>query len=113
MERETEMLTEGLRAIPLEQFLVLGIILFCIGMVGILMRRNMIVIFLSLELMLNSINLMAAAFSAYHNDPQGQAFVFFIMVVAAAEIAVGLAMLVMIYRNTGSVDMNTLNRMKW
>ncbi|MFN0274875.1 MAG: NADH-quinone oxidoreductase subunit NuoK [Chitinophagales bacterium] len=113
MEREAEMLMEGMQVIPLEQYLVLGIILFCIGVVGILMRRNIIVVFLSLELMLNSVNLMAAAFSAYHNDPQGQAFVFFIMVVAAAEIAVGLAMLVMIYRNTGSVDMNSLNRMKW
>jgi NADH-quinone oxidoreductase subunit K len=73
----------------------------------------MIVIFLSLELMLNAVNLIAVAFSAYHNDPLGQAFVFFIMVVAAAEIAVGLAMLVMIYRNTGSVDINSLSKMKW
>ena len=61
----------------------------------------------------NAINLMAASFSAYHNDPAGQAFVFFIMVVAAAEVAVGLAMLVMIYRNTKSIDINALNRLKW
>jgi NADH-quinone oxidoreductase subunit K len=103
----------SVRAVPLEQYIVLGIVLFSIGVAGILLRRNLIVVFLSLELMLNSVNLMAAAFSSYMHDAQGQAFVFFIMVVAAAEIAVGLAMLVMIYRNTGSIDMNTLSKMKW
>lgn len=106
-------LSEQLRIIPLENYLVLSIVLFSIGVVGILLRRNLIVVFLSLELMLNSINLMAAAFSAYQNDSQGQAFVFFIMVVAAAEVAVGLAMLVMIYRNTHTVDINELNKLKW
>lgn len=110
---EIEGMSEQMRIIPLENYIVLGIILFSIGIAGILLRRNMIVVFLSVELMLNSVNLMAAAFSAYHNDPAGQAFVFFIMVVAAAEIAVGLAMLVMIYKNTGSVDLNALSKMKW
>ncbi len=106
-------LTEHLRIIPLESYVILSLILFSIGVVGILMRRNLIVVFLSIELMLNSINLMAAAFSSYHNDPAGQAFVFFIMVVAAAEVAVGLAMLVMIYRNTKTIDINALNKLKW
>jgi NADH-quinone oxidoreductase subunit K len=106
-------LSQQLQVIPLENYVMLSIILFCIGVIGILMRRNLIVVFLSIELMLNAINLMAASFSTYHNDPAGQAFVFFIMVVAAAEVAVGLAMLVMIYRNTKSIDINALNRLKW
>lgn len=106
-------LSQQLQVIPLENYVMLSIMLFCIGVIGILMRRNLIVVFLSIELMLNAINLMAASFSAYHNDPAGQAFVFFIMVVAAAEVAVGLAMLVMIYRNTKSIDINALNRLKW
>ncbi len=63
--------------------------------------------------MLNSINLLAVAFSVYYNDSNAQAFVFFIMVVAAAEVAVGLAMLVMIYRNVQTVDINALNNLKW
>jgi len=106
-------LSEQLQVIPLENYVLLSLILFCIGVTGILMRRNLIVVFLSIELMLNSVNLMAVSFSAYHNDPAGQAFVFFIMVVAAAEVAVGLAMLVMIYRNIKTIDINALNRLKW
>ncbi|HMX03723.1 MAG TPA: NADH-quinone oxidoreductase subunit NuoK [Chitinophagales bacterium] len=106
-------LSQQLQVIPLENYVMLSIILFSIGVIGILMRRNLIVVFLSIELMLNSINLMAASFSAYHNDPAGQAFVFFIMVVAAAEVAVGLAMLVMIYRNVRSIEIDALSRLKW
>lgn len=109
----TTTLTEQLRIIPLESYVILCLILFSIGVAGILMRRNLIVVFLSIELMLNSVNLMAAAFSSYKNDPAGQAFVFFIMVVAAAEVAIGLAMLVMIYRNIKSIDINALNKLKW
>ncbi len=110
---ETGTLSEQLRIIPLENYVVLCIILFSIGVMGLLMRRNLIVVFLSIELMLNSINLLAASFSAYHNDPSGQAFVFFIMVVAAAEVAIGLAMLVMIYRNVKSIDIDALSKLKW
>jgi NADH-quinone oxidoreductase subunit K len=76
-------------------------------------RRNMIVIFMCIELMLNAVNLLLAAFSSYHGDPAGQVFVFFIMAVAAAEVAVGLAILTMIYRNTGTTDVNFLNKLKW
>ena len=68
---------------------------------------------MSIELMLNSVNLLLAAFSAYSNNPTGQVFVFFIMVVAAAEVAVGLAILVMIYRNSKTTDINSLNNLKW
>ena len=65
------------------------------------------------ELMLNAVNLLLVAFSAYRGDPAGQVFVFFIMAVAAAEVAVGLAILMMIYRNTGTTDVNYLSRLKW
>jgi NADH-quinone oxidoreductase subunit K len=67
---------------------------------------------MSVELMLNAVNLLLVAFSSYWNDPAGQVFVFFVMVVAAAEVAVGLAILVMIYRNTGSTDIDVLNKLK-
>lgn len=80
---------------------------------GVLIRRNAIVIFMSVELMLNSVNLLLAAFSAYRGDASGQVFVFFVMALAAAEVAVGLAIIVMIYRNTSSTDINVLNRLKW
>ncbi len=106
-------LKDQLRIIPLEHYIFLCIVLFSVGVMGVLLRRNLIIVFLSIELMLNSINLMAVSFSVYHNDPAGQAFVFFIMVVAAAEVAVGLAMLVMIFRNIKTVDINALNELKW
>jgi NADH-quinone oxidoreductase subunit K len=88
-------------------------LLFTIGLVGVLVKRNALVIFMSIELMLNSVNLLLVAFSVYHNDPAGQIFVFFVMVVAAAEIAVGLAIVVMVYRHTHSIDINFLNKLKW
>ncbi len=87
--------------------------LFCIGVLGVMFRRNAIVIFMCVELMLNAVNLLLVAFSAYRGDSAGQVFVFFIMAVAAAEVAVGLAILMMIYRNTGTTDVNYLSRLKW
>ena len=80
---------------------------------GVLIRRNAIVIFMSIELMLNAVNLLLVAFSAFRGDAAGQVFVFFVMALAAAEVAVGLAIIVMIYRNTNSTDINILNRLKW
>ena len=80
---------------------------------GVLLRKNAIIILGCVELMLNSVNLLLAAFSSYKGDGNGQILVFFIMVVAAAEVAVGLAMLVMIYRNVQTVDINALNNLKW
>ena len=80
---------------------------------GVLTRRNAIIIFMSVELMLNSVNLLLAAFSSYKSDPSGQIFVFFIMAVAAAEVAVGLAIIVMIYRNIQTIDVGLLNKLKW
>ena len=87
--------------------------LFTIGVIGALTRRNAIVVFMCIELMLNAVNLLLVAFSTMHADPGGQVMVFFIMAVAAAEVAVGLAILVMIFRNVGGVDINLLNKLKW
>lgn len=103
----------NLQTVPLNWYITLCTVLFCIGVMGVLMRRNVIIIFMCIEIMLNSVNLLLAAFSAYSGNPDGQVFVFFIMVVAAAEIAVGLAILVMIYRNLRTTDINELNRLKW
>ncbi|MDW8272986.1 MAG: NADH-quinone oxidoreductase subunit NuoK [Chitinophagales bacterium] len=100
-------------AVPMHHYLYLSAILFCIGVFGVLLRRNAIVVFMSIELMLNAVNLLLVAFSAYHNDTSGQVFVFFIMAVAAAEVAVGLAILVTIYRNIQSIDIDALNSLRW
>jgi NADH-quinone oxidoreductase subunit K len=97
----------------LNNYIILSSILFSIGVIGVLIRKNIIIIFMSVELMLNAVNLLMVAFSVHHNDPSGQVFVFFIMAVAAAEVTVGLAILVMIYRNTGSVSIDALNKLKW
>ena len=106
---------------PINYYIFVAIALFCIGVVGVLTRRNAIIIFMSIELMLNAVNLLLVAFSKMHaaNGGQvatvgidGQLCVFFIMVVAAAEVSVGLAIIVMMYRNTHSVDVNFLNRLK-
>jgi NADH-quinone oxidoreductase subunit K len=98
---------------PIQYYLFLSLALFCIGIMGALMRRNAIIIFMSIELMLNAVNLLLAAFSKMYNDSAAQIFVFFIMVVAAAEVAVGLAIIVMVYRNINSTDVNILNKLKW
>ncbi|HNY01430.1 MAG TPA: NADH-quinone oxidoreductase subunit NuoK [Bacteroidales bacterium] len=102
-----------LTTIPIEQYLIFCSALFCIGVIGVLIKRNALVILMSIELMINSINLLLAAFSAYSGDPAGQIFVFFIMVVAAAEVAIGLSIVVLIYRTTHSIDIDVLNKLKW
>ena len=101
------------QTVPLNHYILLSTIIFSIGVIGVLVRRNAIIIFMSIELMLNSVNLLLVAFSVYRGDATGQIFVFFVMALAAAEVAVGLAIIVMIYRNTNSVDINVLNRLKW
>ncbi len=105
--------TQNLQIIPINFYLVFCAILFCIGVTGVLIKRNALTILMSIELMINSVNLLLAAFSAYMNDPAGQIFVFFIMVVAAAEVAIGLSIIVVIYRTTGSIDIDVLNKLKW
>ena len=109
---------------PINYYIILSIALFAIGIVGVLTRRNAIIIFMCIELMLNAVNLLLVAFSKMHHQAalagdvvttagsDGQLFVFFIMVVAAAEVSVGLAIIVMMYRNVHSVDVNFLNRLK-
>ena len=101
------------QGIPLDYYVWLSAALFTIGVLGVLYRRNAIVIFMCIELMLNAVNLLLVAFSNYYSDPSGQVFVFFIMAVAAAEVAVGLAILIMMYRNTKTTYINILNRLKW
>ena len=108
-----ENITQTITTVPLEHYLLLCTLLFVIGVAGVLIKRNALVIFMSIELMLNSINLLLVVFSVYHNDPAGQVFVFFVMIVAAAEVAVGLALVVMVYRHTHSIDINFLNKLKW
>ncbi len=101
-----------LEKIGIENYIFLSAILFCIGAFGILYRRNAIVMFMCIELMLNAVNLLLVAFSTYHEDPNGQVFVFFTMAVAAAEVAVGLAIVVSIFRNLGNIDINNLKNLK-
>ncbi len=101
-----------IQQVPLEYFIILSTILFCLGVLGVLVRKNAIVILGCVELMLNSVNLLLAAFSAYNGDGHGQLLVFFIMVVAAAEVAVGLAIIAMMYRNTRSVDVSIFNKLR-
>jgi NADH-quinone oxidoreductase subunit K len=102
-------------------YIFLSVALFCIGVAGALIRRNSIIVFMCIELMLNSVNLLLVAFSKMHlatftadasSAINAQIFVFFIMIVAAAEVSVGLAIIVMMYRNTKSIDINFLNRLK-
>jgi NADH-quinone oxidoreductase subunit K len=102
-----------LDSISINNYVLLAAILFTIGVTGVLFRRNAIIIFMCIELMLNAVNLLLTAFSTLHHDPGGQVFVFFIMAVAAAEVAVGLAIMVMVYRNITSIDINVLNKLKW
>lgn len=102
-----------LQTIPLDWYIYLSLALFAIGVTGVLLKRNAIVLLMCIEIMLNAVNLLFVAFSAYSGDPSGQLFVFFVMVVAAAEVAVGLAIIVMIYRNFRTVHINLLDKLKW
>jgi NADH-quinone oxidoreductase subunit K len=109
---------------PVNYYIFLSVALFCIGIAGVLTRRNAIIIFMCIELMLNAVNILLVSFSKMHHlkalatnaattvGTEAQLFVFFIMVVAAAEVTVGLAIIVMMYRNIHSVDINFLNRLK-
>jgi len=103
---------ETIKSVPIDYYVWLSTVLFVIGVFGVLVRRNAIVVLMCVELMLNAVNLLLAAFSTYLNDAQGQIMVFFIMVVAAAEAAVGLGILVMIYRNTKSTDISLLDKLR-
>ena len=88
----------------LNQFLLLGAVLFCIGVYGVLVRKNGVLVLMSIELILNSVNINLVAFGAYTQDIAGQVFALFIITVAAAEVGVGLAIVLLIYRNRRSID---------
>lgn len=98
--------------VSLEFYVILASILFTIGVLGVLIRKNAIIILMSVELMLNAVNLLMVAFSSYHGTGDAQVFVFFIMVVAAAEATVGLSILVLLYRNRKTVDVGVFNKLK-
>ena len=100
-------------SIPLQYYLGLSAVLFTIGVAGVLTRRNAIVVFMCIELMLNSVNLTLIAFSAFLGDITGQVLVFFAMAVAAAEAAVGLAIVIALFRNKQTVNIDEINILKW
>lgn len=99
--------------ISVYHYMILSAILFAIGTFGVLTRKNMIVIFMCIELMLNSVNLTFIALSRHLGNMDGQIFVFFVMTVAAAEAAVGLALIIAFYRNKESVEVDDFNLLKW
>lgn len=94
-------------------YLILSAVLFALGTIGVLTRRNAIVIFMCVELMLNAVNLTLIAFSRYLNNPHGQMIVIFVMCVAAAEAVVGLAIIIAIFRNKQTVNVTDINIFKW
>ena len=100
-------------AVGLEHFLILSAVLFSIGIYGVLAKRNVVIILMSIEIMLTAVSISMAAFSRYSHVITGQVFVIFIMVVAAAEVAVGLALIITIYRRKKTVDAEKFDLMKW
>ena len=99
--------------VPLSYYMILSAIVFTTGVVGVLIRRNIIMLLLSVELMLNATNINFVAFSYYLDNIAGQVFVFFALTVAAAEVAVGLAIIIALYRSKATVNVAELNLMKW
>lgn len=97
---------------PMTYYLILSGILFTLGILGVILRRNAIIVFMSLELMFNAANILFVAFAAYYQVLSGQMFVFFVMVVAAAEVAVGLALIVTIFRSRNSINVDELSSLK-
>ena len=96
----------------LNQFLLLGAVLFCIGVYGVLARRNGVAVLMSIELILNAVNINLVAFGAQNGDISGQVFALFVIAVAAAEVGVGLALVLLIYRNRQSVDLTEADLMR-
>jgi NADH-quinone oxidoreductase subunit K len=100
-------------AVPLNYYLILSAVVFSIGVVGVLIRRNLIVVLMSIELMLNAVNLTFIAFSRFLGSMEGQVIVFFVMAVAAAEAVVGLAIIISIFRHRQSLDPQEMQLLKW
>lgn len=99
--------------IDIDWYLSLSAVLFTIGLIGVLIRRNAIVVFMCVELMLNAVNISLIAFASYHGDISGQILVFFALAVAAAEAVVGLAIILAIFRSNLSVDISQVNLLRW
>jgi NADH:ubiquinone oxidoreductase subunit K len=99
--------------VPLHWYIGLSAVLFGVGMVGFLSRRNVIMMLISLEIMLNAVNVSLAAFSHYTQDMRGQVFVIFVISVAAAEVAIGLALIIALFRNKPTVNVDELTLLKW
>ncbi|HKI77026.1 MAG TPA: NADH-quinone oxidoreductase subunit NuoK [Ignavibacteriaceae bacterium] len=99
--------------VPIEYYLILSAFMFIVGVAGVLTRRNAIVVFMSVELMLNSANLTMVAFASFMGSAVGQLFVFFVMTVAAAEAAVGLAIIIAMFRNKLTVNIDEISILKW
>jgi NADH-quinone oxidoreductase subunit K len=98
---------------PLNYYLLLSAFMFSVGVLGVVVRRNAIIVFMCIELMLNSVNLTLVALSAFIGDPTGQMLVFFVMVVAAAEAAVGLTIIIALFRNKQTINIDEINLLKW
>ena len=101
-----------MQSVPVEYFLALSAVMFALGILGVLLRRNALVVFMCLELMFNAANLAFITFARMHGSVSGQVVVFFVMTVAAAEVAIGLALMVEIFRNKRSIDMDQMNNLK-
>jgi len=99
--------------VPLSHYLMLSATLFVIGIVGVLIRRNVIVVFMSIEIMLNAVNISLIAFDNYMNLSTGQVFSFMVICVAAAEVSVGLAIIISLHRNKPSVNLDDFNLLRW
>ncbi|MEE9497921.1 MAG: NADH-quinone oxidoreductase subunit NuoK [Nitrospinaceae bacterium] len=99
--------------VPLSHYLILSATLFSIGVLGVLIRRNAIVVFMCVEIMLNAVNISLIAFDRYLNQHDGQIFSFMVICVAAAEVSVGLAIVIALFRNKATVNLDEINLMKW
>jgi NADH-quinone oxidoreductase subunit K len=99
--------------VPLNYYLILSAVVFAIGVLGVVIRRNLIVVLMSIELMLNAVNITFIAFSRYLGSMAGQVIVFFVMAVAAAEAVIGLAIIISVYRNRRSLDPQEMQLLKW
>ena len=96
----------------INQFLLLGAVLFCIGVYGVIARKNAVLVLMSIELILNSVNINLLAFSLRNGEPAGQVFALYVIAVAAAEVGIGLALVLLIYRNRRSIALDELSEMK-
>jgi|ERR1700693_318803 len=99
--------------VPLFYYVIVSSILFIFGVIGVLVRRNIVIILLSIEMMLNAANINFVAFSHYHHNIAGQVFVFFVLSVAAAEVVVGLAIIIALYKNHNTTNVEQINLLKW